>query len=64
MNKILTTRENKGLFYNSALKTRSYSDGKKSNSFPPNFFLVISLKLRRKKRKEDWGCFAGRMNAD
>lgn len=35
MNKILTTRENKGLFYNSALKTRSYSDGKKSNSFPP-----------------------------
>ena len=34
MNKILTTRENKGLFYNSALKTRSYSDGKKSNSFP------------------------------
>lgn len=35
MNKILTTKENKGLFYNSALKTRSYSDGKKSNSFPP-----------------------------
>lgn len=35
MNKILTTRENKGLFFNSALKTRSYSDGKKSNSFPP-----------------------------
>jgi len=35
MNKILTTRENKGLFHNSALKTRSYSEGKKSNSFPP-----------------------------
>lgn len=33
MNKILTTRENKGLFFNSVLKTRSYSD-KKSNSFP------------------------------
>lgn len=29
MNKILTKRKNKGLFYNSALKTRSYSDGKK-----------------------------------
>ena len=32
MKKILTTRENKGLFFNYALKTRSYSEGKKSNS--------------------------------
>jgi len=40
MNKILTTRENKGLFYNSALKTRSYSDGKKSNSFLNILFVL------------------------
>ena len=32
MKKIWTTIGNKGLFFNSALKTRSYSDGKKSNS--------------------------------
>ncbi len=32
MKKIWTTRQNKGLSFNSVLKTRSYSDGKNSNS--------------------------------
>jgi hypothetical protein len=56
MNKILTTRENKGLFFNSALKTRSYSDDKKSNSFPYFllfFFLLLKVcsGFRQKKTK-------------
>ena len=55
MNKILTTRENKGLFFNSALKTRSYSDDKKSNSFPYFllfFFFSSSVVVDLGKRKQ------------
>lgn len=34
MKNILTTRENRVLSFNSVIQTRSYSDGKNSNSNP------------------------------